>query len=238
MATFILIHGAFAGGWSWDSMRAAMKATGHTLITPDLPSQGEDQTPLSEVTLEAYANQVVEVLDAQPAPVILGGHSLGGISISQAAEYRPNKISKLVYIAAFLLPDGCSPKNFWENAGVPSPVMAHCDVTDDGVITYKKTHLAEQIYNCSPSAAIKQAMERQRPMARKPLVTPLQLSDANFGRIPRIYVDTLQDKVIPIEFQRQMMAALPCDKVVTLDTDHMPMASTPEQLVRELVALV
>ena len=237
MTTFVLIHGAFAGGWSWDPVREAITQAGHEVITPDLPSQGDDQTPLSEITLDSYRDRVIEVLDRQTEPVVLAGHSLAGISISQAAEYRPDKIKVLVYVAAFLLPDGSSPRHFWGRQGVQSPVISHCDVSEDGVITFRKEHLVNIIYNTSPTAALEKAMRLQRPMARKPLGTPLRLSAENYGRVPRVYFEALEDKAIPIEYQRQMVRSMPCEKVVTFATDHVPMASTPRQFVRELLAL-
>ena len=109
MSTFVLIHGAFGGGWNWDPVRGPLERAGHAVITPDLPGQGDDQTPLSEITLDSYCSRVLEVLDRETEPVALVGHSLGGISISQAAEYRPERIKVLVYVAAFLLPNGSSP---------------------------------------------------------------------------------------------------------------------------------
>jgi pimeloyl-ACP methyl ester carboxylesterase len=181
VTTFVLIHGAFSGGWSWDPVRGPVEQAGHKVITPDLPSQGNDQTPLSEITLDSYCDRVIEVLDRHSEPVVLAGHSLGGISVSQAAERRPDSIKALVYVAAFLLPDGSSPKHFWGNQSVQSPVISHCDVSGDGVVTFRKEHIAGIIYNTSPQAAVDKAVRLQRPMARKPLGTPLRLSEENFG---------------------------------------------------------
>ena len=237
MTTFVLIHGAFAGGWSWDPVREPVTQAGHEVITPDLPSQGDDQTPLSDITLDSYCNRVIEVLDRQTEPVVLAGHSLGGISISQAAEYRPDKIKVLVYVAAFLLPDGSSPRHFWEGQTIRSPVMSHCDISEDGLITFRKEHIGDLIYNTSAQAAAEKAGRLQRPMARRPLGTPLRLSAGNYGRVPRVYFETLEDKAIPVECQRQMLQAMPCEKVVTFATDHVPMVSATEQFTSELLAL-
>ena len=237
MSTFVLIHGAFGGGWNWDAVRGPLAQAGHEVITPDLPSQGDDQTPLSEITLDSYCQRVVETLDQQDEPVVLVGHSLGGISISQAAEYRPERIKVLVYVAAFLLPNGSSPRDFWGRQSVPSPVISHCDVSEDGVVTFRKEHIGELIYNTSAQAVVEKAMRLQRPMARKPLGTALQLSEENFGRVPRVYFEALEDRAVPIEYQRQMVQAMPCDKVVTFATDHAPMASATEQFVNELLIL-
>ena len=92
-------------------------------------------------------------------------------------------------------------------------------------MTFRKKHIADIIYNTSPAAAVEKAMELQRPMARKPLGTPLRLSAENFGRVPRVYFEALEDKAIPIEYQRKMLQVMPCEKVVTFAADHVPMAS-------------
>jgi len=116
-------------------------------------------------------------------------------------------------------------------------VMANCDISEDGVVTYRSAHVREQIMNTSPPEAVAAAVARLRPMARKPLGRPLRLTDANYGRIPRVYVEVLQDYAIPIEYQRLMQQALPCERVITLDCDHTPMASATGALVDVLLAL-
>jgi len=108
LAIFILIHGAYHGAWCWDKVVPILKDKGHSAIALDLPGSGKDKTPISHVTLDCYAQKICKFLDIQPEPVILVGHSLGGLSITQAAEYRPDKIKILVYLTAFLLQNGQS----------------------------------------------------------------------------------------------------------------------------------
>ena len=67
---------------------------------------GDDKTPLSEVTLGRWADQIAEIVQAQDEPVMLLGHSRGGIVISEVAQRVPNSISLLIYLSAFLLQDG------------------------------------------------------------------------------------------------------------------------------------
>jgi pimeloyl-ACP methyl ester carboxylesterase len=106
MSVYVLIHGAWHGGWCWDKVVPLLEKEGHKVEAPDLPGHGNDKTPIPEISLQAYADRVCEVLDAQSEPVILVGHSMGGGVISQAAEYRPEKVKTLVYLAAFLLRNG------------------------------------------------------------------------------------------------------------------------------------
>src|SRR5205823_3076343 len=106
MSTFVLVHGAWHGGWVWDRVAQQLKQGGHTVLTPDLPAHGDDSTPVQQVTLQTYVDKVLGAMDGCAEPVVLAGHSMGGIFISQAAEQRPDRIRALVYVCAFLLGNG------------------------------------------------------------------------------------------------------------------------------------
>src|SRR5688500_1551345 len=108
MTTFVLIHGGWAGGWTWERVAPLLEAAGHRAVAPDLPGHGSDRTPISEITLERYVDRVLEALDAAAEPVVLVGHSSGGVVITQAAERRPEKVRRLVYLCAYLPGDGQS----------------------------------------------------------------------------------------------------------------------------------
>jgi pimeloyl-ACP methyl ester carboxylesterase len=108
MATFVMIHGAWHGGWCFDILRPLLEAKGHQMIAPDLPGMGGDEPTLAAVTLESWTDFVADLCRNADAPVILCGHSRGGIVISQAAEAAPDSIAALVYICAMLIPNGMS----------------------------------------------------------------------------------------------------------------------------------
>jgi pimeloyl-ACP methyl ester carboxylesterase len=87
---------------------AIARSPGHTVLAPDLPGHGEDKTPAAAVTLESYAHAICELSGAQTEPVILVGHSMGGVAITQAAENCPDSVAALVYLCAFLPRNGDS----------------------------------------------------------------------------------------------------------------------------------
>ena len=86
MATFILIHGAFHGGWCWDLVKPILEKYGHNVYSPDLPSHGGDLSVTEEVTLSDYVNKIGKLIKQINEPVILLGHSLGGITITQTGQ--------------------------------------------------------------------------------------------------------------------------------------------------------
>ena len=104
---FVLIHGAWHGGWAWEKVIERLKAAGHTAEAPDMPGHapGEDR---SGVKFDDYVARIVEVLRKQAQPVILAGHSSAGFLLQAAAPQAADKIERLVFHNAFILADGTS----------------------------------------------------------------------------------------------------------------------------------
>src|ERR1700682_3324645 len=108
MTTYVLVHGAWHGGWCWHRIVAKLRRASHRVFAPDLKSLGIDRTPPNDVTLELWTDQIAALARAQADPVVLVGHSRGGIVLSEVAERIPDQVRTLVYVTAFLLEDGRS----------------------------------------------------------------------------------------------------------------------------------
>jgi pimeloyl-ACP methyl ester carboxylesterase len=81
--------------------------------------------------------------------------------------------------------------------------------------------------------ALARALLVPEPMA--PLGTPVRTTDAKFGTVPRMYVECARDRAMTLASQRQMQAALPCRDTISLDTDHSPFLSRPDELAAALL---
>ena len=194
MGTFVLVHGGWSGGWCWDKVVPLLEEAGHEAHAPDLPGSGDDPTPIHEVSLQGYADRISEVLDAQPGPVVLVGHSSGGTVISQAAEHRPEKVKLLVYLAAFLLRDDETLFEVGENE-TGSLVLPNLVVSEDGAsATIREDVIREALLHDCPEGDVERAKARFAPQVLAPFATPLSLTEENFGRVPRVYIETLQDR--------------------------------------------
>jgi len=237
--TYVLVHGAWLGGWCWEHVSSLLVAAGHTVVVPDLPGSGADQTPIAQVTLQRYIDTVVQTINAQPQPVILVGHSMGGIVISQANEMVSNRVKRLVYVSAYLLqageslygktqePEHASSKLF-ANWVQTTPEAA--SINPDGV---KSVFCAD----CA-DADVKLIKAKIREQAIAPFATPLTVnSDVNQYAEKRFYIETTQDNAVPYAIQQKMYTAMPCQKVMTMPTSHSPFAANPQQLVEFLTAL-
>jgi pimeloyl-ACP methyl ester carboxylesterase len=237
MSAFVLVHGGWNGGWCWDKVVPLLEEAGHRVEAPDLPGLGNDRTPIPEVSLQSYVDRITQVLDAQPEPVVLVGHSAGGVVISQAAEQRPEKVRLLVYLAAFLLRDGETLFSAAEDE-TGSLVLPNLVMSEDGAsATIREDVIREGLFHDCSEEDAERAKSRFVPQALAPFATPLSLTQGNFGRVPRAYIETLQDRAISPAFQKVMYGRMPCREVVSMDTSHSPFFSAPEELAGHLEAL-
>jgi pimeloyl-ACP methyl ester carboxylesterase len=108
MTTFVLVHGAWHGGWCWSRVGRALKLAGSDVYTPTLTGLGERVHLASrEVDLETHISDVLGVLQAEDlTDIVLVGHSYGGIVITAVADRAAQRIAHLVYLDAFAPRDG------------------------------------------------------------------------------------------------------------------------------------
>jgi pimeloyl-ACP methyl ester carboxylesterase len=239
MASFILVHGSWHGGWCFDSVRTLLEQAGHEVITPDLPGMGSDEAALRAVTLQGWADFVSGVCnDAKQSPVILAGHSRGGLVISQTAETAPDALDALVYICAMMLPNGMSRADFKAMEG-PNPAFdAIITSVANGAGTVVDQKRAGLVFaQLSPPETVAAAMARVVVEPHGPRSSPLRLTQERFGSIPRTYIECTADQTIPLPSQRKMQELVPGAEVISLWADHSPYLSRPHALATALMTV-
>jgi pimeloyl-ACP methyl ester carboxylesterase len=198
---------------------------------------GRDKTPIGEVRMETTVEKICKLIDSLEEKVILVGHSKNGIMISQAAEYRPDKIEKLVYLAAYLVPNGKTQREYsvQDTKGWLKPyVTLHEGL---GASTLQPEIFKEGLYHDCDDYITELA---KVILSHEPVesgITPLHLTDENFGRVPKVYIECTQDRAVTPFIQKKMYTETPCDKVYTMDTSHSPFFSKPAELAEILCSL-
>ena len=238
MATFVLVHGAWHGAWCWRDVVPRLQAAGHRVVTPELPGHGDDPAPVSEMSLESYARRVQGAVEGAAEPVVLVGHSMSGMVVTQAAEYAARDIARLVYVTAFLPSDGQALVDLagaFEGADNVQPNLVVDEAS--GTCTLADDALVGLFYGeCSEEDAA-WACSKLRPEVLAAFTTPVRVTGEGQGSIPRAYIECVRDGAITIGLQRHMVGARPCDPVLTIDTDHSPFLSRTEELAGHLLAL-
>ena len=107
MATYLLVHGGWHGGWCWRRVASILREASHEVFTPTLTGLGERAHLLSpEIDLDTHIRDIMGVLKYEDLhDLILVGHSYAGMIITAIAEQAPERLAHLVYL------DACIPKN-------------------------------------------------------------------------------------------------------------------------------
>lgn len=233
--TVVLVHGAFHGGWCWDRVVPGLAAAGLTAVAVDLPGHGVgDPGPPGDLADDAA--HVRAVLDRCDGPVVLVGHSYGGVVITEAAAGRTD-VAHLVYLAA-MVPDvgetiagasaGLDPDAAAmpiTAAFVPEPDGRSIRVADDAVreIFY---------HDCSDDDV---EFARARLSAQSTASFAATLTGAAWRDLPSTYVLCTDDRTVPVPVQAANAART--RTTVELATSHSPFFSAPDALVEVLVAI-
>jgi pimeloyl-ACP methyl ester carboxylesterase len=224
-ATIVLVHGAWHGSWCWQRVLPLIQQRGYTVRTIDLPSIGAD--PQSAVNLSTDAATVRSRLDQIQGPIVLCGHSYGGMVLSLAAARHP-AVRHLVYLCAFLPDDNQSLVDI--GGGKPEPWI---QVDERGNTIPDPSLTPTLFYNDCDRETQDWAARRISSM---PVATFLE-------RVPRpawhdiesTYVVCSRDQAIPVDLQRQVLAPR-ATHTIELDSSHSPFFSQPQALSDLLIA--
>jgi pimeloyl-ACP methyl ester carboxylesterase len=158
-ATFVLVHGAWHGGWCWKKVAPLLRAAGHDVYTPTLSGLGERSHLLNrDIGLDTHIADIAAVLEYEDLHnVILVGHSYAGMVITGLADKSAGRIGHLVYLDAFLPENGKMGSDYgrkyppitetsWHD---PAPVGPQAwGVTDEADVAWMKARLSDMPRKC------------------------------------------------------------------------------------------
>lgn len=235
MSTFVLVHGSFHGAWCWRHVIPRLVAAGHRAVAVDLPGRADDTRPSASLGYHDYVARVVDAVSAEPEPVVLVGHSMGGVVVTGAAERVPERLARLVYVCAFLPASGQSLLDL-ARSDDESRLMRHLVIDEQ-----KGTHhvdgagARDAFYHDCPDDDVAFACERLVPEPLAVVATPVVSSAERFGRVARHYLECTEDRALGPSLQRRMHAAQPC-RVTRLASSHSPFFAQPDALARALAS--
>lgn len=235
--TFVLIHGSWHGNWTFYKLKYELEKAGHKAICINLPGHGLDSANVGNVTLQDYQQAIVDVLDTLTEKVILVGHSMGGIAISAAAEARPEKIEKLVYLAAFMPKNGQTMLELALQDTLSAIGPSLIFDFPGNKVDIRRSNISKIFYDESTAEYVNLSKMLLTSDPLQPLLTPLTLTPENYGSVRRFYITTKYDSAITPGFQEKMYTEQPCEKVYTINTAHSPFFSAPQNLKNILIKI-
>ncbi len=230
--TYVLVHGAWADESSWGFVRNEL-ALNANVVVANLPAHGIDLTAANAVSLSDYVKNVTEVVNQQPGQVILVGHSMAGMVVSQVAENLPSKINKIIYVSAYLPKNG---EDLLTLSGqdAESKVGGALEFTADySAATIKKDMIIPSVCSDCPDFMKDALVKYHKPEPAKPLGEKVLLTSARFGKVPKYYIHTSQDQAVGYALQKMMVKSNGTIKqTFTMNTSHLPFVVQPQEFVR------
>ncbi|WP_431103025.1 alpha/beta fold hydrolase [Roseateles noduli] len=234
--TIVLVHGAFEDASVWTHTQTQLKSDGYKVVTVNLPGHPSNPLAPDKASLDVYRDAVLTVIDAEKAPVVLVGHSFGGITISAVGEARPEKIKSLVYLAAYLPTEGQSLLSL-ANTDRDSKLGPFVQIQKEkGIASIAYTARADLFANDGPPELRKAIPDLLLDENLAPLATPVHVTPERFGKVDKVYIKTAKDVVVSPYLQTEMIKATPVRLTLSVDTGHTPFLTAPKELAKAIEA--
>jgi len=234
--TYVLVHGAWADESAWGFVRNELAKNANVVVV-NLPAHGIDLTASNQVSLTDYVKTVTDAVNAQQGKVILVGHSMAGVVVSQVAENIPNKIDKLVYVSAYLPKNGedlLSLSKTDTQSKVGGALEFNADFSEAKI---KKEMIADAVCADCPDFMKEVLVKYHKAEPAKPLGEKVTLT-AKFNKVPKYYIHTTKDNAVGYDLQKRMVKANgTITKTFEMTTSHLPFVVNPTEFVKILNGL-
>jgi pimeloyl-ACP methyl ester carboxylesterase len=233
--TYVLVHGAFHGGWCWSEVADILRSKGNRVFTPTFTGEGERAHLLNpQVDLNTFITDVKAVIENEELKnVILVGHSFGGAVISGVIDQMPGRIAGAIYLDA---PMGMNGKSVFD--GAPADVRK---ARTDAAITVKGTKAiappSSKAFGLSDPVQIAWVDRRMTPMPFKSYETPLLLKGKVGGDIPKQFIHAVKP-VLPNIVPSAKYARENGWGYTEIQTGHDAMVSMPKETAALLLSFV
>jgi pimeloyl-ACP methyl ester carboxylesterase len=225
---FILIHGAWHGGWCWEGVETYLKAQGFMVSAPTLPGHNPDDKR-GNITMEDYIQAVITAVDGASGPVVLVGHSSAGFLLQSAAAQRAEKIAHLIFINAFVLPHGKSQFDL-----VPPEVAAGmigaAGESPDNCVPIMEDFIRSTLMSGDTKADQDRVIDRLVPQPLALFTTPVNLEGFDPDRFEKALLFCSKDQSLPEGAYLGMAKALGNIEIIALDLDHEGIVTHPDQV--------
>ena len=234
--TYVLLHGAWHGGWCWRAVAEGLRVQGHRVFTPTQTGLGERRHLLSrDLTLDVFVADLANVFESEDlADVILVGHSFGGLAISGVADRMPERILHLVYLDSLILEDGQTPFGV-----LPAEVVAarrqQIAAQGGGVGIAPPPPAAFGIPESH--AAAEWVRRHLTPHPASTYDSPLRLRHPIGNGRPRTYIACTRPSYAALEGVREWVKRQPGWAWQEIATGHDAMVTAPDELTRMLAAI-
>ena len=230
---FVLVHGAWHGGWCWRDVAAVLRTAGHQVFTPTMTGLGERAHLLNaQVGLSTFIDDIAAVILSEELDnVVLVGHSFGGHVINGVADRMPQLLRQLIYLDGLVVQHGQSALSI-----MPPAVQAERTRTMDAE-GLRMTIPSPDQFGLSDPAQLAWVMRQLTPHPLKGYTEPLQLQHPLGNGLPKTYIAATDPWYAPLAELRQWVRSQPDWDWRELAACHNAMVSAPLALASLLMEL-
>jgi pimeloyl-ACP methyl ester carboxylesterase len=223
----VLVHGSGHTARTWDAVVAKVR---HPVLAVDLPGRRYNPADLTQGTLERSAQSTAaDVEAAGPGPVVLVGHSSGGLILPAVTALLGDRVRQLVFVAGLIAPDG------------GQVATAIVDGDSDGLLEQRRDLLLEHAGSTyggflageEPASSTFIRLDDERTVGSIESLNLMYQTvrwDGVSPALPRTFVRCLRDPIQSRSLQAQLIDASGAAEVIDLDCGHTPALSAPDEL--------
>jgi pimeloyl-ACP methyl ester carboxylesterase len=233
--TYVLVHGAFHGGWCWSRVAERLRAAGHRVFTPTQTGLGERSHPFSkDIDLSVFVQDIVNVIEFEElSDVILVGHSFGGNAITGVADRIPQRLRHVVYLDAVIAHSGKSVKDWEAPATVAARMKAAQDF--DGGISFPPSK--PEAFGVTDPADAAWLSRRLTPHPVRTYTTALTLKNPPGNNLPRTYIRCTNPLYVGLQPFVDWIKSQPGWNHLEIATGHDAMVAAPQKLADMLLRI-
>ena len=227
---FVLVHGAWHGGWCWRRVADRLTAAGHRAFCPTLTGLGERQHLLSrDVNLDTHVNDVLGLLEAEElSDVVLVGHSYGGIVITGVAARARERLRQLVYLDAAIFEDGVA----WSDVVPPQVAAERRRSAEESSGGTSLPAPPAEVFGICERDDIAWVQRRMTPHPYGPFDQKVRWNGPVGNGLPKVYIDCTDPAYAGLAAVKARYRGQPGWPFIELKTGHDAMVSAPEELTR------
>lgn len=230
---FVLIHGAWHGGWCWEGVIKELEKAGHTAEAPTMPGHSPNDDR-AEIKFENYVAKIVDVMNKQASPAVLVGHSSAGFLLQSAAPKLSDKIAQLIFLNAFILPNGkCQFDLVPPEAS--EGMTAAAQASPDNSVPVIEEFVRNQLMGGESPEMQDALISRLVPQPIAIFTTPVNTVEFEKLKIPKTVVFCKDDASLPPGAYLEMAQGLGDYNLIEVDGSHEALFTNPGVVAQGLI---
>lgn len=237
---FVLVHGAWHGGWCWRRVADALRARGHRVFTPSLTGLGDRAHLFSQdISLQTHVADILSVVEAEElSDFVLVGHSYGGLVISGVADTLRERVSHYVYLDA-RVPSDMSPGASFSWSGLDTPETREARLKSvreqgKGVEFPPPPPSAFAVTKPSDVAWVQRHV---KPMPVQTYIGTFTFKNSGSDGLRRTYIAAIKPSLAALVSTHNRIKSDPTWSFTTLEAGHDAVVTAPDELASLLLAV-